>query len=469
MPTKIGSPSPLSENLVALGFPHLMRKQLYDKRLCNFGIDLGRVASLQCGSFFTEGRTISRMPKNNFTSVFLFVVAAGAVMRLGVVWYYAESLDAPQLPDEVQYWNMARSIADGQGLEDELGYRASRMPLYPAFLAPFAKLTNGLAFALALQAVFSALACGFTSLLAWRIAPDRIRALAAVIAGLLVALDPFLIYFCRLLLTESLFVCALSALLAVSWPVTEKNSRCGPWRWLASGVLCALCVYLRPSGVALLVGWWAFVLFRRRFDKTAVLGVCGWMLMLVLMLSPWAARNKSVTGEWVWLTTRMGISLYDGVHPEATGASNLGDIKATGQSELVWNRDFKTKAWQHIRTEPGRMIRLAGRKFVRTWNLWPNAEGYRGVWIKVTLGAWTALILLTAAWGTRTVRAAPAAIMGLLLPAIYFTLLHMLFVGSVRYRLPAMPMIEVLSAVGIAALLARTGRSRNNPRNGTRP
>jgi len=59
-------------------------------------------------------------------------------------------------------------------------------------------------------------------------------------------------------------------------------------------------------------------------------------------------------------------------------------------------------------------------------------------------------------------RAAPAAIMGLLLPAIYFTLLHMLFVGSVRYRLPAMPMIVVLSAVGIASLLTKPGRTRNN-------
>ena len=444
-----------------------MRKQLHDKRLCNFGIDLGDAAGLQCGSFIMQGRTNSRMQKNNFTSVFLVVVAVGAVTRLGAVWFYAGALDTPQLPDEVQYWNMAQSIADGQGLEDELGYRASRMPLYPVLLAPFAKLTNGFAFALALQAVLSALACGFTALLAWRIAPERIRALAGVIAGLLVAFDPFLIYFCRLLLTESLFVCALCALLAVSWPVTEKESRCGPWRWLISGVLCGLCVYLRPSALGLVVGWWGFVLFRRRFDKTALLGMCGWALMLVLMLSPWAARNKSVTGEWVWLTTRLGISLYDGVHPQATGASNLGDIKSTGQHELAWNREFKTKAWQHIRTEPGRIIRLAGHKFARTWNLWPNAEGYRSVWIKVTLGTWTALILLAAAWGTKMMRVAPVVIMGLLLPAIYFTLLHMLFVGSVRYRLPAMPMIAVLSAVGIASLLKRPSRTRTNTRNAT--
>jgi 4-amino-4-deoxy-L-arabinose transferase-like glycosyltransferase len=399
--------------------------------------------------------------------MFLFVVAAGAVARLGVVWFYAEALDVRQLPDEVQYWDLAQSIADGQGLADELGYRAARMPLYPAFLAPFAKLTNGLAFALALQAALSALACGFTALLAWQIAPGRTRALAAVLAGLLVALDPFLVYFSRLLLTESLFLCALCALFAISWPLTEHGARCRPWRWFISGVLCGLCVYLRPSALGLVVAWWMFALLRRRLEKEALLGVCGWALMLILMLSPWAARNKSVTGEWIWLTTRLGISLYDGVHPQATGASDLGDLKSTGQDEVVWNREFKAKSWRHIRTEPGRMIRLAGRKFARTWNLWPNAEGYRGPWIKMVLGTWTALILLTAAWGVKTMRGAPATIMCLLLPAIYFTSLHMVFVGSVRYRLPAMPMIIVLSAVGIAAILDRPGRNRETPQNAT--
>jgi hypothetical protein len=41
----------------------------------------------------------------------------------------------------------------------------------------------------------------------------------------------------------------------------------------------------------------------------------------------------------------------------------------------------------------------------------------------------------------------------LLLPAAYFTLIHMVFVGSVRYRLPAMPFIFILAAVGLCALL----------------
>ena len=41
----------------------------------------------------------------------------------------------------------------------------------------------------------------------------------------------------------------------------------------------------------------------------------------------------------------------------------------------------------------------------------------------------------------------------LLLPALYLSALHNLFVGSVRYRLSAMPMLEVLAAVALIALV----------------
>ena len=397
--------------------------------------------------------------------IFMFVVAVGVVVRLAAVGFLAAVRhDVVELPDEVQYWNMARSLAGGEGLRDELGFQATRMPLYPGFLALFVKFENGRVLAQGAQAFLSALACGFVSMLVLQIAPPSSRKLAAVVAGLLVALDPFLIYFSRLLLTESLFTCALCGLLAVSWQTSQKEARSGWLRWLASGGLCTLCVYLRPSSLGFVVCWTLFLLLRRRFDQAGLVGVCGGWLILLLSLSPWAARNRSVIGEGVWLTTRLGISLYDGAGPQATGASNLGGIKHTAQDEIGWNRHFKTEAWKHIRERPDRILRLAGRKLLRTWNPWPNAEDFQNVWIKVALGSWTIFILAAAVCGVRSMPRSTTTIIGLLLPAFYFTALHLLFVGSVRYRLPAMPMIEILSAVGITSLLTDFSAARSSPR-----
>jgi len=179
----------------------------------------------------------------------------------------------------------------------------------------------------------------------------------------------------------------------------------------------------------------------------------------MFLLLPWAVRNQSVLGERIWLTTRAGISLYDGVRPGADGASDLAAIKDTGQSELEWNETFKAQARREMRDQPGRILRLAGLKFLRTWNLWPNAEGYRSVWIKIVAGTWTIIVLALAVCGIRALWRSKATIVGLLLPAAYFTALHMLFVGSVRYRLPAMPMLEILAAWGIIWLLVRSRKS----------
>lgn len=392
--------------------------------------------------------------------VFWLVCAAGMLTRLGVIWLFAAAgRTDPALPDEVQYWEMAHSLADGAGLVDELGYRATRMPVFPAFCSLFVGLENGRLIALSVQAILGALACGFTAGLGAQVVPSANKLQVSLLAGLLVAFDPFLVYFNKLLLTESLFTCALCAALYVAWRTTRRELACGWFRWMVAGVLFGLCIYLRPSSAGLVVCWCLFTLVRRRFDRGGLAGVCGLAATVMFLLLPWAVRNQSVLGERIWLTTRAGISLYDGVRPGADGASDLAAIKDTGQSELEWNETFKAQARREMRDQPGRILRLAGLKFLRTWNLWPNAEGYRSVWIKIVAGTWTIIVLALAVCGIRALWRSKATIVGLLLPAAYFTALHMLFVGSVRYRLPAMPMLEILAAWGIIWLLVRSRKS----------
>ncbi len=362
-----------------------------------------------------------------------------------------------EFPDEEQYWSMAGSLWSGEGLRDELGFQATRMPLFPAVLSVFHAIPNGLLAAKTLLWFVGALAAAATTLAATALFDRRI----GIIAGLLVAFDPFLIFFSSLLLSETPYVTALAVLWWTLWPLTRRDPIAGqPARWIAVGLLSALCVYLRESSIGLIVFSMGFVLVCRRCDGKSVAGSALVLGVVIAALIPWAARNRAVTGDWCWLTHRAGISLYDGVGPQATGASDLGDVKQSeavrGLNEVAWNRYFLDQAVGAIKHDPGRVIRLAGVKLKRMWNPIPNVETYRSGAVRWLSAAWTiptfalaaVAALLLFARGGENRRAA----LFLLVPAVYFSGVHSLFVGSVRYRLAAIPMIEVLAAVSLAAI-----------------
>lgn len=376
----------------------------------------------------------------------------------------AHDPSALEFPDERQYWLMAGSLHAGEGLRDELGFRATRMPLYPAALSLLAEFEHGVPIAKAFQWLLGAVmaacaACAATELLGYRV---------GWAAGLIVAFDPFLIFFSSLLLTETLF----SALLVVLWwtilPILQAGSTnrfLG--RWVGVGLLAALCVLTKASSLGMVGSLLLFVLFCRRFDRRALIGVGLTCAVVAGALVPWGLRNQHVTGRWCWLTNRAGISLYDGVGPQADGSSRLGAIKqmpaVRGMSEVEWNQYFLAESAKAIRGDPARILRLAGRKLSRMWNPMPNVEAYQSRWFRIVSAVWMLPTLALAISGIVflvRVRGAAAwwSVVFLLIPAAYLSLVHSFFVGSVRYRLPAMPMIEILAGFAVCVLLDRSRR-----------
>ena len=229
-------------------------------------------------------------------------------------------------------------------------------------------------------------------------------------------------------------------------------------RGLALAAMLAVgCVYLRPEAVLFVAMWVGLGLWRGGVSASWLQGGVI-LLAVVVALLPWAARNRAKLGHWVWLTTNGGASLYDGVGPTATGGSDLaeglGRPEIVGLSELERDAFFQDQAWAAMRRDPGRIVQMAWVKVLRTWNWRPNFAPYRGGWLALTSVGWMSAVSAMACVGLCRVgwrRRWALAVM--LLPAVYWTALHGVFVGSVRYRQAAMPMVEVLAAVGLAAVL----------------
>lgn len=366
-----------------------------------------------------------------------------------------------EFPDEEQYWMMARSLWVGEGLKDELGFRATRMPLYPAALSAFTAMPSGVLAAQAVQWLLGALAAAVTAAAAAILFDRRI----GWTAGVLVALDPFLTFFSSLLLTETPFVTALVALWWVLSPMTRQDFiPKGFGRWIVVGLLSAVCVYLRESSLGLVIVALGLMVIYRQFEGKAVVGAMISMGIVGAALVPWAARNQAVTGDWCWLTHRVGISLYDGVGPQALGASDLGGIKQSDAvrdlNEVAWNRYFLEQGLAAVKADPKRVLRLAGAKLTRMWNPIPNVETYRSSAVRLISAAWTIPTFALAAVGVMLLargrqRGGFQVASFLLLPAVYFSALHSLFVGSVRYRLAAIPMIEILAAMTLVLMYER--------------
>jgi 4-amino-4-deoxy-L-arabinose transferase-like glycosyltransferase len=299
----------------------------------------------------------------------------------------------------------------------------------------------------------------------------------ALFAGALVALNPFLIYFTALVLTETIFTAMLAwgmLLLAGRAEASSSSGDGATWRstmrWLGGGMILALAVLVRQSGIGLpvVMGIGAAFVNRERggpYHRRWPLPVGATMLLLTLLvLLPWAYRNFRVLGEWVWTTTNGGITLYDGFNPDATGASDqtfvvlMPELRA--MTETARSQHLSDLAKDYVRRQPLRAVELAVIKVGRTWSPVPLSVEY-GSWKHRAVGLLYAvpldvLVVIGLFRSPRRGGALPwAAKVFLLLPAIYFTAVHMLSVGSLRYRIPAEPPMAVIAAS--AAVLPGVG------------
>lgn len=396
----------------------------------------------------------------------LLIFALACAMRIGWVstqWIRGEH--APTLPDEQLHWSMAQNlVTDGAMVTDD-GRYAARMPLYPLFLACFAWLGEAGWLAARLA---QALAGGLTALLAYRFARAALDERAALAAGLLTAFDPFAIAFSNLLLTEALFMPLAVGLVYASWRVAVRPAESTGSVWAVS--LCGAAALLtRPSAIAWLPVLWIVLLCLDPLKSRGMRRLALYAGVVALTLLPWGLRNRAAIGSWALLSANGGITLYDAQGPQADGSSDQAGFvermpEVASLPEAQRDRAYRDRAIEQMRRDPARIVRLAWVKFLRTWNPVPNAAAYRGGTVAMISVAWMILMYIAIVPGIWRARRRGRFLMMTWLPIVCFTLLHCVFIGSMRYRVPLMPFVEILAAAALMHSASRIQPKRPRSR-----
>ncbi len=359
--------------------------------------------------------------------------------------------------DAEGYWQLAQRIAAGKDFSfADPPRRVHRMPGFPAVLALSMKLFGESPLAArCLLAVIGTAACGAVYLLGRQLFDERV----GLIACGLTAISPVMTGFSVLLLSETVFALTLTLSLwcAAKWLPVE--SRC-PVTWvILTGVSIALATYMRPSWLLAGPMLAVLVVCLGKPRSRACLQAAVMLLALFGALLPWAWRNHAVCGHWVFTTLWSGPSLYDGLNPDANGDSNMEffdrDNLMAKMTEWDVDQHYKAEAWRYAAKNPGHAIELTFRKLWRYWKPWPSAEQFGGVLPALLVFVFFVPVCVLAVHGWWLARKRPWAWLLTLGPILYFAAIHAVFVGSLRYRLPAEYPLCVLAAVGLSDFVVR--------------
>jgi 4-amino-4-deoxy-L-arabinose transferase-like glycosyltransferase len=374
------------------------------------------------------------------------------------------------------YWHLGEAIANGDDYSiHQPPRRVLRVPGFPLLLAGSIRLFGDSIWAArVVLAVIGAACCWFTYRLGHRLMNRQV----GIIAALIVAIHPFHVGMSTLILSETLFTFwMLTSLLALAGLIgaheeaetdvdqdsglSESPARQHTFsvivRAVLTGLLIACAVLIRPGFILWLVPAVVAILW---FVKSGILVriLCAVTLVAAfgLTMLPWAIRNHNVTGHWVVTSLWSGPSLYDGLHPGADGTSDMSffdeENVMADMSEYEMNAHYQQRAVAFARSHPGRTIELAMRKAARFLQPAPSTPPSTwAIWVICSLSyiAFVGLCLTGISTHHMNIRFLLVCVG----PFLLFLGVHMVFVGSLRYRLPTEFPLAIVAAAGLRTWL----------------
>ena len=366
----------------------------------------------------------------------LIVLVVALLARLGY-WVFVTPDYSPD-SDAAQYFDLARNIVNGHGYamtfpQLELHPTAFRPPGYPYALAAVFKVFGvhmGVGAGRALSLVCGLVAIALVYLLVRRISTP----LAALVAGLCMALYPALIANDTVLLTESL---SLALLAGVLLALVVR-------RWPLAAVLCGMLILTRASAQYLMFPLALWVLWQLGWRRAL-----GFLLIVAAVLSPWFIRNQIQLGSPYFVTSN-GFNLAGTYSPAARESQRFVDPVIDDRFKKFRLAQFDEADWQdqlrafaiddlksHPTQVPGVLFRNAQHlfEFTPAFNEWAeNADGRNIDFRNATLPLFY-LVTVVGLFGLIVTRREPSVVL-ISTVAAYFVLGSLVLVSPPRLRSP---------------------------------
>lgn len=402
-----------------------------------------------------------------------YIIIAALVIRL--VYLLAAFPDAGQESalsiDELYHYNWASAIADGDVLTNAPYFRA---PLYPFFLALLIKISSS---SLLFIRLFHLLLGLVTIWLTFRIGSILFSRLTGIIAAALFAFYPIITYFDSQLLLDSLFT-----LLAISSLYCLIDSEEKPATYLLAGLFFGLAAITRPT-ILVFLPIIIFILWRRysRDGKVSLRGLIGFILILILCIAPVTIINYATSGQLTLISYQGGVNFYIGNNPEADGL--YSEFPGYGADWTIDDVDYQThveageplrysaqswfwmtKGFRFISNHPIHFMELFGKKlfFFFSGNEISNNRRldisvFSNIMLKfLPVRFW--LILSLAVFALCLPETQKKNIWSLALIILIYALTISFFFIAARFRLPIIPLLAILGAVGVGDIIKITKR-----------
>lgn len=373
--------------------------------------------------------------------IFLILFGSSLLLRLIFILTLENRF---YFPDEYEYYRMVENFFAGRGLIAGEKIKGFRPPLYPLIASFIYLLRLDISGIRIFQAVISSLTVFFVYLTGKKVFSKKVGLLSGIIA----VFYPFFIYYNGFLLTETLFI----FLLAVSI-YTLVSLGCSNSAPIKAGIFLGLAGLSRPiiqlyMPFVLLLILTAKEYFFLKMKKAFLIA-----LFFSITISPWIIRNYMVFNKFIPGTTMGGWVFWEGNNPASDGGpchyfpEGIIEIEETERDKTLY-----CKTVEVIKGNPKRFLWLLQNKFKRFWNVVPNAAEFTKPLYRITSVMSFGIMLPFFVLGFfLSIKNKKAQFIHVLI--IFFTIFHMIFLASIRYRVPIEPFYIIFAVYGLLWLI----------------